>query len=106
MEKTPVRIADNGRYVLRLYIAGTGTRSTCAITNIKKICERDLNDRYDLKVIDIFQHPEAAREAQIVAVPTLVKELPLPLQRFIGDLSDPDKVILGMKITAADPGRD
>ena len=91
----------NDHYLLRLYIAGTSPRSMRAIANVRKICQSELSDRYELDVVDIFQHPEMAKEAQIVAAPTLIKELPLPLRRFIGDLSDSDKVVLGMKITAA-----
>jgi len=97
------RVADlrGNKYVLRLYIAGTTPRSTRAVANIREICERNLNGRYDLEVIDIYQKPELASDAQVLAVPTLVKHLPLPLRRFIGDLSDKERILVGMDIVAA-----
>src|SRR5688500_15342348 len=75
------------RYVLRLYVTGMTPRSTEAIASIKAICEEHLEGRYDLEVIDIYQHPQLAKDEQIIAVPTLVKKLPAPLRRFIGNLS-------------------
>jgi circadian clock protein KaiB len=89
------------KYVLRLYIAGTTPRSTRAVANIRDICERNLNGRYDLEVIDIYQKPALAIGEQIIAAPTLVKQLPLPLRRFIGDLSDTQRIVIGMDIAAA-----
>jgi circadian clock protein KaiB len=86
------------KYVLRLYIAGTTPRSTRAVANIRDICERKLNGRYDLQVIDIYQKPALAKGEQIIAAPTLVKKLPLPLRRFIGDLSDADRILIGMDL--------
>src|SRR5262245_27848961 len=83
--------------VLRLYIAGTSERSARAIRNAKQLCEQHLEGRYELEVIDIFQQTDRAREDQIVAVPTLIKRLPLPLKRFIGDLSDRDVVLVDRK---------
>jgi circadian clock protein KaiB len=85
-------------YVLRLFVAGTTTRSVRAIANLRRICEEYLASRYELEVIDIYQHPELAKKVQIFAAPTLVKELPLPLRQFVGDLSDVDKVLLGLDI--------
>lgn len=85
-------------YVLRLFVAGTTTRSVRAIANLRRICEEYLAGRYELEVIDIYQHPELAKKVQIFAAPTLVKELPLPLRQFVGDLSDVDKVLLGLDI--------
>jgi circadian clock protein KaiB len=85
-------------YVLRLFVAGTTTRSVRAIANLRRICEEHLAGRYELAVVDIYQHPELAKEVQIFAAPTLVKELPLPLRQFVGDLSDVDKVLLGLDI--------
>ena len=90
------------KFVLRLYIAGTTPRSSRAVANIKDICERNLNGRYDLEVIDIYQKPALAKGEQIIAAPTLVKKLPLPLRRFIGDLSDTERVILSMEIAPAE----
>lgn len=86
------------RYVLRLYVTGSTPRSVRAIENLRRICEEHLFGRYDLEVIDIYQRPEAAREFQVIAVPTLVRLLPEPLRRVIGDLSDRDKVLHGLDI--------
>jgi circadian clock protein KaiB len=86
------------QYVLRLYIAGLTPRSRDAIANITKICEDYLQGRYDLEVIDVFKRPVLAREEQIVATPTLVKRLPAPLRRFIGDLSEKEKVLVGLDV--------
>jgi circadian clock protein KaiB len=88
----------DSKYILRLYVAGVTPRSSYAIKNIKKICEEYLQGRYDLEVIDIYQHPTLAKGEQIVAAPTLIRKLPLPLRRFIGDLSNTDKVILGLDL--------
>jgi circadian clock protein KaiB len=75
-------------------------RSTQAISNIKKICEEYLNGRYDLQVIDIYQQPTLAIGEQIIAAPTLVKKIPLPIRRFIGDLSDKEKILMGLDLRA------
>jgi circadian clock protein KaiB len=96
------RLAKPSKYVLRLYIAGTTPRSSRAVANIKQICEHNLNGRYDLEVVDIYQKPALAKGEQIVAAPTLVKKLPLPLRRFIGDLSDTERVIVGREIAPGD----
>ena len=86
------------QYVLRLYVTGMTPRSVLAIRNLKKICEEHLHGRYRLEVIDIYQQPTLARGEQIVAVPTLIKKLPTPLRRFVGDMSDLDKVLLGLDV--------
>jgi len=86
------------RYVLRLYIAGTTPRSTRAVMNIKEICETALSSRYELEVIDIYQQPDMAKDQQIIAAPTLIKELPLPLRKFIGDMSDTEKILVGLNV--------
>ncbi len=86
------------KYVLRLYTTGTTQRSVRAVANIKKICDEYLAGRYDLEVIDLYQSPALAKGDQIVAAPTLVKKLPLPLRRLIGDMSDMEKVLLGLDI--------
>ena len=91
------------RYVLRLYIAGTSERSTEAIQNAKHVCEEHLAGRYDLEVIDIFQQPALARDDQILAVPTLIKKLPSPLRRFIGDLSNRDVILFGLDLKRRPP---
>jgi circadian clock protein KaiB len=89
------------KYVLRLYIAGSTPRSTRAVVNIREICEHNLSGRYDLEVIDIYQNPALAQGEQIIAAPTLVKQLPHPLRRFIGDLSDTERILVGMDLAAA-----
>jgi circadian clock protein KaiB len=86
------------RFVLRLYIAGTSARSIRATQNAKQICDEHLAGRYDLEIIDIFQQPRLAQDDQILAVPTLIKRLPAPLKRFIGDLSDRDVVLVGLDL--------
>ncbi len=85
------------RYILRLYVTGSSARSLKAIHNLKKLCEEHLPD-YDLEVIDIYKDPHAAREEQIIAAPTLVKKLPKPLRRFVGDLSDTKKILVGLDV--------
>ena len=82
-----IKAAAGRKYVLRLYVTGMTPRSLRAITNIKKICEEHLKGRYDLEVIDIYQRPTLAEGEQIIAAPTLIKKLPLPLRRFIGDMT-------------------
>jgi len=89
---------DDGHYVLRLYVTGMTPRSTRAVENVRAICEAHLHGRYDLEVIDIYQQPSLARGEQILAAPTLIKKLPLPLRRVIGDLSSTEKVLLGLDI--------
>jgi len=85
-------------YILRLYVTGSSPRSLRAISNLKRLCEEYLHDDYELQVIDIYKDPDAAREAQIIAAPTLVKRLPAPLRRFIGDLSNKQKLLIGLDI--------
>lgn len=85
------------KYILRLYVTGSSVRSLRAINNLKKLCEEHLQD-YDLEVIDIYENPTAAREEQIIAAPTLVKKLPRPLRKFVGDLSNTQKVLVGLDI--------
>ncbi len=85
-------------YVLKLYVAGQSPKSINAIANIKKICEENLQGRYELEVIDLYQRPQLAQGDQIIAVPTLIKKLPLPLRRIIGDLSDTERVLVGLDI--------
>jgi circadian clock protein KaiB len=86
------------RYVLRLYVSGTTLRSTRAVENIKRVCEEHLKGRYDLEVINIRRRAKLARDEQIVAVPTLIKRLPLPLQRLVGDMSNVSKVLFGLDL--------
>src|SRR5215212_10002610 len=90
--------ADDRRYVLRLYVTGTTQRPQRAVVNIRKICEEHLEGRYDLEVIDISQHPMLAAGEQIIAAPTLIKQLPRPLRRFIGDMSQTERILLGLDL--------
>jgi len=85
-------------YVLRLYVTGLTLRSSQAIARLRSLCEELLADRYDLEVIDVYQQPELARRVQLVAAPTLIKELPLPVRRLIGDLSDRRRVLIGLDL--------
>jgi circadian clock protein KaiB len=94
------RKSERPRYVLRLYIAGVSLRSSHAVGNIKKICEEHLKGRYELEVIDIYQHPDLAKSEQVIAVPTLIKKLPPPLRKFIGDLADTETVLVGLELQA------
>jgi circadian clock protein KaiB len=89
------------RYVLRLYVTGLTHNSRRAITNIKKICEEHLHGRYELEVIDVYQQPTLAKGEQILAAPTLIKKLPLPLRRFIGDMSNTERILLGLDLRPA-----
>ena len=88
----------NGKYVLHLYVAGMGPKSVQAIDNIKRICEEYLPGKYQLEVIDIYQYPILAKDGQIVAAPTLIKELPPPLRKLIGSMSDTERVLVGMDL--------
>ncbi len=87
-----------GRYVLRLYVTGMTLRSMQAIANLRAICETRLQGRYELEVVDIYQHPRLARDEQIVAAPTLIKKLPPPLRRMVGNLSDEERVLMGLDL--------
>ncbi len=89
-----------GTYILRLYVTGTTPNSQRAIENVRKICEEYLQGRYELEIVDIYQQPELAREGQIIAAPTLIKKLPLPLRKFIGDMSKTEKILLGLELKA------
>jgi circadian clock protein KaiB len=85
-------------YSLRLYITGQTPRSSASVRNLRKVCDEYLEGRFELEVIDVYQRPELAKEAQIIAAPTLVKRLPLPLRRLVGDLSNERQVLLGLDI--------
>jgi circadian clock protein KaiB len=92
-------------YKLRLFITGSTARSTRAIDNMRKICEENLHDHYEFEIVDVYKHPEATSEFQVVATPTLVKLLPEPLRRIIGDLSDKGRVLAGLNIQPVKDGR-
>ena len=87
-----------GEYVLCLYVAGMTPNSARAISNLKKICEEHLAGQYDLNVIDVYHKPTLAKGEQIIAAPTLIKKLPLPMRKLIGDMSDKGKVLIGLDI--------
>ena len=87
-------------YILKLFVTGASPRTESAIANLQRICEEELRGQYTLEVIDVLEHPEAAENERILATPTLVKQLPPPLRRVIGDLSDKDKVLLGLEVRA------
>ena len=89
------------RYVLRLYVTGMTPRSTEAIRNLRAICGEYLEGRFDLEVIDIYQQPVLTKGGQIIAAPTLVKKLPLPMRRIIGDMSNRERVLLGLDLVRA-----
>jgi circadian clock protein KaiB len=86
------------RYVLRLYVAGMTPKSVEAIKNVTRICDENLKGRYDLRVIDVYQNPTLAAGEQIIAAPTLIKKLPLPLRRFIGTMADNKKILVGLDL--------
>ena len=86
------------RYVLRLYVTGTTGRSVHAIQNVKRVCESHLKGRYDLEVVDLYKNLPLARGDQIIAAPTLIKKLPLPLRRLIGDMSDEERLLVGLDL--------
>lgn len=92
------------RFLLKLYIAGRTPRTEQAITGIRDICERDLEGQYELAVIDVLERPQLAENEKILATPTLVKELPPPLRRVVGDLSNKDRVLVGLDLAVNEPG--
>jgi len=97
----PPENANGIRYVLRLYIAGASPRSMRAIVNTRKLCDAHLQGRYELEIIDLLQQPTRAASEQIIVIPTLVKTAPLPLRRFIGDLSETENVLRGLDLRSA-----
>jgi circadian clock protein KaiB len=86
------------KHLLTLYVTGQTPRSQRAIANLRELCEQELHGRYELTVIDVLEHPQLAEDQKILATPTVVKELPPPLRRIIGDLSDSEKVLLGLDL--------
>lgn len=100
----PVRTAPNtakpktDKWQLRLYIAGNTPKSIAALINLKKYCEQHLCDRYEIEVIDLLKHPQLAAGDQILAIPTLVRKVPVPVRKIIGDLSNEEKVLVGLDL--------
>lgn len=87
-------------YSLSLYVTGQTPRSAASIKNLRDVCDEYLEGRFELKIIDLYQQPKMAREAQVIAAPTLIKKLPLPLRRLVGDLSNKNQVLLGLDLKA------
>ena len=96
--KENLSLPEKEIWELRLYVAGQSAKSLLAIANLQKICEEFLNGQYKIEVIDLIEHPHIARKEQIIAVPTLIKKLPLPLKQIIGDLSNQEKVLHGLEL--------
>jgi circadian clock protein KaiB len=99
---TPEREHDEDSWELRLYTAGQTPKSMAAFSNLKRICEEHLPGRYKIEVIDLMQNPRLAKEDQIVAIPTLVRKLPDPLRKVIGDLSDTERTLVGLQLRHRD----
>ena len=90
------------KWILRLYVAGQTPKSIAAFNNLKKICEEQLKGKYTIEVIDLLENPQLSRDDQILAVPTLVRKLPVPVRKIIGDLSNTEKVLIGLNIKLND----
>ncbi len=93
-----VRQHDSDKWELRLYIAGQSAKSVTAIANLKRICEEHLHGRYTIEVVDLLEHPQLARGEQIVALPTLVRKLPVPIRHIVGDLSNTERALVGLQL--------
>ena len=89
-------------WVLRLYVAGQSPKSLAAFANLQRVCEEHLHGQYQIEVIDLMQHPQQARTDEIIVTPTLVRKLPPPLRRIIGDLSNSERLLVGLEITKSD----
>jgi len=97
--------SQSEQYVLRLYIAGTTDASSRSVETLRAICEEHLKGRYELLVVDVFQQPTLAKDEQIIAVPTLIKKLPAPLRRIVGDLSNEQRVLVGLDLKPKSHGK-
>jgi len=93
---------DKDKWVLRLYVAGQSPKALTAFTNLKKICEEQLEGKYSIEVIDLLINPQLGNEDQILALPTLVRKLPVPVRKIIGDLSDTERVLVGLDLLHVD----
>lgn len=100
--KSATEQGEKTNYVLKLYVAGMARKSERAIRSITEICDKYLQGRYSLEVIDIYKNPTLAKGEQIIAAPTLIKELPAPLRKLIGDMADKEKVLLGLDLKRID----
>jgi circadian clock protein KaiB len=94
-------VSEPPHYLLRLYVTGQTPRSTQSVENLQRLCDKHLAGRFSLEVIDIYQQPALAAEGQIIAAPTLIKAMPLPLRRLVGDFSDANRVVLGLDLKKA-----
>jgi circadian clock protein KaiB len=103
-DKKPRKQGDVEMWDLRLYVAGQTPRSLAAFSNLKKICEQHLSGRYNIEVVDLVKHPQLAAGDQIVAIPTLVRKLPQPLRKIIGDLRDTDRALVGLQLRSGGVG--
>lgn len=92
----------SGDHVLRLYVAGKTARSERAITDLQRLCAQELNGQYQVEVIDVLEDPAAAERQKVLATPTVIKELPLPVRRVIGDLSQAEQVLVGLDLVKVD----
>ncbi len=101
-----IKAAATERFVLRLFVSGLSARSRRAIDNIKRLCETHLAGRYELQIIDIYQQPELAKEQQLIAAPTLIKKLPLPLRKLVGDMNDGARVLVMLGVAPEEGGTD
>jgi circadian clock protein KaiB len=93
------------QYVLKLYVTGSNPRAELAVLNLRRICDQELAGKYDLEIIDVLENPQLAEDEKILATPTLIKQLPPPLRRVIGDLSDTEKVLLGLEVRPQPPAQ-
>ena len=100
-----IRHEETETWELRLYIAGPTPKSVTAFTNLKRLCEEHLPGRYQIEVIDLMQQPQLAAGDQIVAIPTLIRRLPEPLRRIVGDLSNTERTLVGLQLRPAQPGK-
>jgi len=101
-QKSPEQ-SDSNEWNLRLYVAGQTPRSIAAFANLKKLCEEHLSGRYTIEIVDLLKHPQLAAGDQIVAIPTLVRKLPEPLRKIVGDLRDSERALVGLQIRPASP---
>jgi circadian clock protein KaiB len=100
-KRSRVKKITTPHYVLRLYVTGQTPRSMRSVENLRHLCEKYLKGRFDLEVVDIYQQPALAAEGQIIAAPTVIKLMPLPLRRLVGDFSDQERVVLGLDIKSS-----
>jgi circadian clock protein KaiB len=96
-------LAGTEQYHLRLYVAGASPKSLEAFNNLRRLCETHLASRYEIEIVDLLEHPRLARGDEIVAIPTLVRQLPAPMRKIIGDLSDTERVLVGLQLAPRGP---